>query len=760
MKAIARRVRGLAALASMWALSGAALAQVASTQSIGSITSAASNGTDKSMSALQLIYGAIAANPLSGGSATTGTASGGLISQVFLVLNSCILAVGVLWAMYHFGSAMIATGQDGEFLGQKKSSPWFIIRMGVGFTGLVPMFGGYCGAQVVMLWATMMGVGIANLSMTSAVSVLTNGGTLIATPVVPQVTALARSLFEANLCAAAANQAVANLNGDAAVDADAGEIFSANTTSMKVVLMNQNGLSCGGAQITGNAQATSGGSPASGLSAYSTNMASAQQQLLSAQGQALLSLQATLASAAQAYVFAVNNQTQPVDPQSTIDEAAKAYQTDVQATVTSVSSSLTGVAGDIGAELARDGWIMLGSWYQTFAQTSSQLEDLADAVPVAVPPTDLSNLPYPQLYQSVMASYTLQVQQDESTSAAGTTMAASSNLSAGNVTQEMDMHILSQDMGIDMLAQLFPGADLVGQIKDVMVSATQPSNGLPLNPLIVMESVGDKIIHETVEYLNHYLHTGSAKPGAAGAKTAPGSAAGGAAATPAAGNAAAAESIGPFVVAMAVTLLFFGVMLSVYMPMLPFIVWFGGVVSWFMVVAEAMVASPLWAMTHLDGDGEGLGHRTQHGYVFLLNVMLRPVVMVFGFLLAGASVIVLGSLLNTMFGIAVQNMQYGSTAGLVGLIGFVVLYVGMCQTLCNSAFSLVHTLPDNLFSWIGGQLASAHTGFGEGVKQGFESHVNQGSSDGHSLERVPGGSLKPQTRSSGVGAARSSLPGE
>ncbi|RDU99067.1 hypothetical protein DWV00_10695 [Trinickia dinghuensis] len=702
------------------------------------------------MSALQLIYGAIASNPLSGGSATTGTASSGLISQVFLVLNSCILAVGVLWAMYHFGSAMIATGQDGEFLGQKKSSPWFIIRMGLGFTGLVPMFGGYCGAQVIMLWATMMGVGIANLSMTSAVAVLTNGGTLIATPVVPQVTAIAQSLFVSNLCAAAANQAVANLEGDTSLDSqdapDAGETFSANTAGAKVVLMNQNGLSCGGAEILANTQTSSGTSSGSGLSAYSANMASAQQQLLAAQAQALFLMQATLSSAAQAYVTAVNDQTQPQDPQATVDQAAQAYQTQMQAAVTTVSSSLTGVAGDIGTELARDGWIMLGSWYQTFAQTSSQLEDLADAVPAPVPGTDPSNLPYPQLYQSVMASYELQLEQDESTSTAASTMDTSTNLFSGNVTQRM---VEQQPTDINFLAKLFPGTNLVEQIKDVMTSATQSVNGLPLNPLIVMKSVGDRIIHGTGGYLNNYLGSLAPSTGNSNAKTSAGSSTGSAVTTPPAGQGSAAGPIGPLIVAMAVTLFFFGVMLSVYMPMLPFIVWFGGVVSWFMVVAEAMVASPLWAMTHLDGDGEGLGQRTQHGYVFLLNVMLRPVVMVFGFLLAGAGVIVLGSLLNTMFGIAVQNTQYGSTSGLVTLIGFIVLYTGMCQTLCNSAFSLVHTLPDNLFSWIGGQLASARTGFGEGVKQGFDSHVNQGSGDAHSLESMGRGGQKPP----GVGAA-------
>src|SRR5260363_110891 len=72
--------------------------------------------------------------------------------------------------------------------------------------------------------------------------------------------------------------------------------------------------------------------------------------------------------------------------------------------------------------------------------------------------------------------------------------------------------------------------------------------------------------------------------------------------------------------------------------MLPFIIWFGGVVSWFAVVGEAMIAAPLWAMTHLDGDGEGMGPRTPHGYIFLLNLIFRPVFMVIVFVLAGAGI--------------------------------------------------------------------------------------------------------------------------
>src|SRR5260363_143137 len=111
--------------------------------------------------------------------------------------------------------------------------------------------------------------------------------------------------------------------------------------------------------------------------------------------------------------------------------------------------------------------------------------------------------------------------------------------------------------------------------------------------------------------------------------------------------------------------------------MLPFIIWFGGVVSWFAVVGEAMIAAPLWAMTHLDGDGEGMGPRTTHGHIFLLNLIFRPVFMVIGFVLAGAGIMVLGTLLNAMFGVAMQEAEYGSSTGRVRIMCIIVLHVGL-----------------------------------------------------------------------------------
>ncbi|CAG9237332.1 hypothetical protein PSAB6_70254 [Paraburkholderia sabiae] len=157
-----------------------------------------------------------------------------------------------------------------------------------------------------------------------------------------------------------------------------------------------------------------------------------------------------------------------------------------------------------------------------------------------------------------------------------------------------------------------------------------------------------------------------------------------------------------------------------------------------------MVASPLWAMTHLDGEGEGLGQRPTHGYIFLLNVMFRPVFMEIGFVLAGAGIVVLGTLLNTMFGVAMQNAQYDSTTGLVGITGYIVLYVGMCQTLCNSTFSLIHIVPDQVFSWVGGQMASRMPQLQDRVNRLFGAGVGHAGNTGRSqVPSILGGNGSP-----------------
>lgn len=686
----------------------ATLAHAQSTESIGSITSAANTGTDQSMAALTQVFGSVMSSPLTGSSG-----SGSTIASIFGTINACVLVIGALWACYLFFAAMIATGAEGEFLGQKRSSIWFTIRNGVGFTLLVPFTGGYSGAQLIMLWVTMMGIGIANLGMSTATSVLANGGTLVSTPPPPQVVSLAKALFEANLCAQAANTAVTNAQVETGGAVTAAEVqqerFNPQTATGQVVLMNSNGLSCGGASVMSNSSssATTASTSTTGLSSIVPDTSQITSTIAAQQQSALTTMQTTLATAAQAYVTAVlsgpssgSASQGPPDPQTTINGAASAYQSTIQSAISSASSSISSISSTIQSSLSTSGWVMLGAWYQAFAMANSQLTAAAATTATAIPSTDLSNLPYPDVYNEVMASYNQQIEQDASTT-------ASSTSSSSSTTPVIGLYSNSPDPA-HLIGSIFPGQRLVSMVTTLITSNS--SSGTGTNPLMGMKTMGDYILDAGDGALAAYAVVSY---GQGATDSVPGKVlsavgdmfSGGAIS----GLSRVVSNLSPIILMMIVSLFFFGAMLSVYLPMLPFMIWFGGVLSWFACVCEGVVAAPLWAFAHLDGEGEGMGPRTSYGYIFLVNLMLRPVFMVIGFLLASVGVVAFGQLLNTMFAQAMANAQFSSVTGLVSIIAYIVLYVGMCQTLCQAMFGLIHHIPNIMGPWLG---TSMHNQFG------------------------------------------------
>lgn len=723
-------------------LASVQLAHAQSTQSINSIMSAANSGTDQSMALLTNVFGSVATNPLSGGG------SGSAIAQVFGTLNASVLVVGALWACYLFFAAMIATGAEGEFLGQKRSSIWFTIRNGVGFTLLVPIpgLGGYSGAQLLMLWATMMGVGMANLSTSAATSVLTSGGSMVASPIAPQVTSLAKSLFESNLCAVAANAGLSSVQQMGLPEVDTGEQFSPQTGTGKIVLMNANGSSCGGAQISLASGSSGASSSSTGMTALAPDTSAITSALSSAQQSALTTMQSTLNSAAQTYVSAVlsGSTNSPPDPQQTINNAAQAYQTSIQSAIQSAGGNISSMSSTLASNLTQNGWSALGSWYQSFAIANSELSNSAQATATAVGPTDLSDLPYPDVYNNVMAVYNKQLEQDESTNVPAVGSATSSTgVAAGSGTSSWaNLMSVSTDPQ-HLMAAIFPGQNIVNYVTSTMSTS---GTGGTVNPLIGMKNMGDDILAAGWTMFDLYIANaatnGALSSGLGWVASKVGEVATGGVATSANGAfQAAVKAAGPVIILLLVSLFFFGVMLSVYLPMLPFMIWFGGIVSWFVTVCEGVVAAPLWAFSHLDGEGEGMGPKTTHGYVFLLNLMLRPTFMVIGFLLATVGVTGLGMMLNSMFSIAMANAQFDSVTGIVSIVAYIVLYVGMCQSLCQALFSLINHLPNTVFAWVGASMGNT---VGHDIHDKTHGHFSgaSGTARGHIQTGMMGG--KPQ----------------
>ena len=164
-------------------------------------------------------------------------------------------------------------------------------------------------------------------------------------------------------------------------------------------------------------------------------------------------------------------------------------------------------------------------------------------------------------------------------------------------------------------------------------------------------------------------------------------------------------------------LLIAGVVLAFVLPLIPFIRFLFGILTWLMTVVEAFLAITVFAAAHVTrGEGNQLMTSvTRSGWLFLPGLVLRPALMLFGFVL-GYWVFVAGiTILNGVFVPYLRDADELAGIGLEGFIPMVVVYVFICYTLMNMAFKLIDILPNVVIEWIGGR--------GSGGSGGAESTV-------------------------------------
>ncbi|MBI1274034.1 MAG: DotA/TraY family protein [Alphaproteobacteria bacterium] len=155
-----------------------------------------------------------------------------------------------------------------------------------------------------------------------------------------------------------------------------------------------------------------------------------------------------------------------------------------------------------------------------------------------------------------------------------------------------------------------------------------------------------------------------------------------------------------------------GIFIAFMLPLLPFIKFFFLVITWIIGVFEAVLMIPIMAIAHLSPEGEGLpGKYAEHSYFLILNVFLRPVLMVFGLvaglLIFGVSI----SLLNSLF----LGATTGTGSGAIGSttlskIMFTVIYMTLAYTAANSAFKCIDFFPSQALLWVSKSAVTQRTG--------------------------------------------------
>lgn len=697
----------------------------------------ATKGTDKSVEMLNGALGSFFSSPFSsvGGSTT-------LLGGLLLIFNGAIFLVAVFWGTYNILRGIVSTAHEGQVLGQRLSAVWLPIRMVTGIAGVVPVFGGFNLAQVALVTCAAIGIGIANMMWSGALT-LTSQFTASLNPAIGTPTTgasfrqAAYALFATEVCRAAKQEeeGAAASSGGPVAGADA--LTTRMIAGSDLLALTKYGTArspdlCGHVALfrkeDGRAPSTFGFRVANVQ--YRTIAASVQNGYGSAYAPFATSVR-TIAErwyldrqSAQATQGAA---TAPV-PTDALDAAANGYSAAAQlAAATSVQAGAnTGaIADDVKAKMLLDGWAGAGAWYATFAEVSAAITDAVRSIEIRV------ESPVGATGSSLMA---------EASSAYQKSFAAGKAASAKPAEGDSGFSVVKAIMGdyLGVSATNSSGEWSIGQViieKAVGVTAGASGGAGLTNPIIMFKNMGDWLM-VAGEAMHAGIFTISNAVGSAG-KGGEGDGGGGMLSKlisklPFGGHAMAAiQGTIAFLPVLATIMIGLGALMAIYIPMVPFITWMGGMVQYLVIVFEGLVAMTLGALSHMEAEGEGMGQRTERAYIFLLNVIARPACMLLGFFAASALVTALGTFQTHLFMGALANAQGNSITGLITILGFLVIFFLINWTLIQGMFNMIFLIPDNVIGMVGqgsssdigreveGKLHGMFLGFGRRLDGGF-----------------------------------------
>jgi conjugal transfer/type IV secretion protein DotA/TraY len=159
----------------------------------------------------------------------------------------------------------------------------------------------------------------------------------------------------------------------------------------------------------------------------------------------------------------------------------------------------------------------------------------------------------------------------------------------------------------------------------------------------------------------------------------------------------------PLVIAVTGPMFLTGVILSTYVPLIPFMLFTFGIISWLIFVIEAMAAAPLVALGITHPEGHDLMGKAEQALMLWLSVFLRPIAMIIGLIGGMVLIHVAMTVLNAGFGGVVDSLflkDVDKVSSFKSII-LMLIYTFIVVALVNQCFGLIHIIPEKIMRWIG-----------------------------------------------------------
>lgn len=187
-------------------------------------------------------------------------------------------------------------------------------------------------------------------------------------------------------------------------------------------------------------------------------------------------------------------------------------------------------------------------------------------------------------------------------------------------------------------------------------------------------------------------------------------------------GASGASLLFPFIIGMLIP----AIVMVYYIPLLPFVLWMGSLIGWVVMVIQALFGAPLWMLAHLIPDKESFIGRQGQGYMMILSLFIRPILMVIGLVVSLQLLNPIGKLINSFFGFTALTVLGGvNLMWLIGLLAVLGIYAMVLQNTVKKIFSLIHVIPDSLLQWFGGNDQKILGEYANGIEQGAQQGLGQ-----------------------------------
>lgn len=658
-----------------------------------------------------------------------------IFAESIKLFNLAVLAFGSSVFAYTALVGTLQSAHDGQLLGKTWSTVWVPFRFTTGVVLLIPTVSGLCLAQLGMLWMLSQGVGLASNVWHGAVkSYSDNGAQYMAGHLATEDTVreAMKGIFANEMCLA-----VMRRTSDP-------DLFARKEVTMgykKVIYWG--GIEGSGypMDLCGQVGVDTASSRGVIKGAFVGNTTLESRAALGAAQYDALALAANSFEGIASAIMSVrpDEEINVEERMEGINTGLKAAYLVYQRTVTdaikeAVKNENAALTKQLVDSAARDGWFTAGTWFYQIARSNEELNGMISDMPAVQ--TNISeksrsivdggNTVIDGLAENEKDFIRAALAHADKLFMRNTRSLSEERINPGTHKNGMIYMLQAANLG---------GVDKGGASSDSAVEfGYDPSNPSPA--IIQLKNVGDYMIGgaitaiaigkaaevalQTAKDASEAVKEVAKVAGPKGqiaklvlqvAESALGTAVG---------------YLSGILTFVGIALFATGILLAFWLPMLPFVNWIGGIIGWVVASLEMLIATPVWLAAHLHPEGEGVASRyAASGYMIILELLLRPVLMVFGLIIA---IIIADPILNfvaSQFFHALATTGEDSLKLLVAYVMKLVLFTVVCWIAVNYTFKAINSVPNGVMRWIGG-MAGSNSDMGEGVGENTKAIVVAG----------------------------------